>query len=145
MLGFECKIYFDATALAGTPDTGTWAELTIVKDVNVPDERDEVENTTRESNGVKTFETGLRTVGVEFEIEHDPANAGYAALKAAYEANTEIAIAVMDGDITTIGKTGVGGNFKVATFPRSEPLGDHVTSSIKLVPSSFIDDYTVAV
>ena len=50
-LGMEAKLYFDSTPLAGTPDTGTWTELTNAKDVTLNLETGEADITTRANNG----------------------------------------------------------------------------------------------
>ena len=56
-----------------------------------------------------------------------------------------IAFAVMDGDITVVGSTGVAGNWKIHSFPRNEPLGEDLKSSLTIKPFSLMADYTVSV
>lgn len=144
MQGYEAHFYYDSTPLAGEPSTGTWTELTIVKDVNLGDEHDESDVTTRANNGHKATDVSLRDNPLDVEIAWDPDDAAFSALRTAYEGRLPIAIAVMDGPVATVGSKGVAGNYKITSFPRNEPLGDHVTSSVTLKPYSYMDDYEVA-
>ena len=143
MNGYEAKLYFGTTPLAGTPDTGTWTELDEVKDVTIGDEIDEVSVTTRANGGRKSTDGGLRDNSLEFDIPADAAEAGYAALHTAYKGRNAIAIAAMDGPIATIGSKGPAGNWKVLGFARNEPLGDQVTVSVTLKPFDYMADYEV--
>ena len=142
-IGYQAKLYLGAVPLADVPSTGDWTELAIVKDVTQNDEMGMAEVTTRANGGFVAEAPALRTVGVDVEIAWEPDDEGFEALRAAYAAREEIAVAIMDGDITENGTTGVAGNFTVAKFGRSEPLADHITAALTLRPSSYLADYTV--
>ncbi|RPI60587.1 MAG: hypothetical protein EHM48_07005 [Planctomycetaceae bacterium] len=143
MKGFEAKLYFSATPLAGLPSTATWTELSIVKDITLNDELEETDVTTRSGAGRKATDVGMRDNSIDLEITWTPGNGGFDAMLAAYKGRNLIAIAVMDGDIATAGKTGVASNWKVTKFTRNEPLGGQVTANVTIKANSFMADYTV--
>ena len=143
MQGYEAKLYWDDTPLSDGPGTGTWTELTIVKDVTLGDEREEVDQTTRAFSGRKSTRGGLRDNPVDLEVVYDESDTGFVALRTAYYAGSEIALAFMDGDIATEGNTGVVGNWHVIGFPRNEPLAGQITVPVTVKPSSHMEDYTV--
>jgi hypothetical protein len=105
---------------------------------------DEVEVTTRASNGFHAYDAGLKDASVDVEIRWLPDDAGFQVLQAAYEARSAIAVAVMDGDIAVAGSLGLAGNWKVTNFNRNEALADDVTANVTLKPYSYMDEYEVA-
>ena len=145
MEGYSAKVYFDATPLAGAPETATWIELDIIGDATLGDDTEAVEITKRRHAGRKAYEPGQRDNEVTFDLALDPSDGGYAALKAAYESRGEIALAVMSGDITEGGIEGVAGNFIVSSWPRNEPIGAEVIRPIGVKPSSYMADYVVEI
>lgn len=145
MIGYKAKIYYDATPLADGPLTATWLEVTLVKDATLGDETEDVDDTTRKQLGRKASVYGLRDNTIDFEIKWDTADTAFAALYTAYRTSAFIAVAIMDGDITEGGITGVVGNFEVSKFTRNEPIGGQVTATVALRPNSNMDDYTVVI
>lgn len=143
MLGYQAKLYRGAAPLAGLPSTGDWSEIKIVKDVTSTSEYEEVDVTTRAGNGRKLTDLGLQDNGCEFEMAWDPADVGFAALLAAHQGRSPVALAVMDGDIDVPGSSGVAGNWKISKFTRSEPLSGQVVAQVKAVPFSYMADYEV--
>jgi len=144
VLGMDCKLYFDPAPLAGAPSTGTWTELTNAKDVTVNLETGEADITTRANSGWRATAATLKDGSIEFEMVWRPGDAGFDAIQTAWANSAEIALAAMDGDITTSGNQGLAGNFTVTNFSRSEPLEEAVTVSITLKPSSYTTWYEVA-
>jgi len=147
-LGMDCKLYRCATLLDGdtnTPDLATWIELDNAKDVTVNLETGEADITTRANNGWRATAATLKDGSIEFEMLWKPADAGFAALQAAWAAGSEIAIAALDGADDADGSEGLASNFTVTNFSRSEPLEEAVTVSVTLKPSSCTEWYTVVV
>lgn len=141
-LGAEAKLY-KSPALSGAPATGTWTEITGARDVNVDPSADEADFSTRASRWKRT-KPSLRDLTIEFEMNYDPDDAVLTALRSAFVNSTEIALAAMDGDITTPGTRGLAGNFGIFGFRRNEPLSGPMTVSISAKASSYTADYTVA-
>ena len=143
-LGMNCKLYYDATPLASTPDTGTWSEIDNAKDVTLNLETGEADITTRGNNGWRATAATLKDGSIEFEMLWKPGDAAFDALQAAWAGSTEIAIAAMDGAIATADNQGLAGNFTVTNFSRNEPLEEAVTVNVTLKPSSYTTWYEVA-
>ena len=146
-LGMDCKLYRCATLLDGdtnTPALATWIELDNAKDVTVNLETGEADITTRANNGWRATAATLKDGSIEFEMLWKPADAGFAALQAAWAAGSEIAIAALDGADDADGSEGLASNFTVTNFSRNEPLEEAVTVNVTLKPSSFTEWYTVA-
>jgi len=143
-LGMDCKLYYDSTPLAGTPDTGSWTEIDNAKDVTLNLETGEADITTRANNGWRATAATLKDGTIEFEMLWDTDDAGFTALQTAWANRAEIALAAMDGDITTVGNEGLAGNFTVTNFSRNEPLEEAVTVNVSVKPSSYTTWYEVA-
>ena len=142
-LGMECKLYYDSTPLSGGPETGTWTEMDNTKDVTLNLETGEADITTRANNGWRATAATLKDGSIEFEMLWDTDDAGFTAIQAAWQNAAEIALAAMDGDITTAGSQGLASNFTVTNFSRSEPLEEAVTVSVTIKPSSYTAWYEV--
>jgi hypothetical protein len=144
MIGFEGKVYWDDTPLAGAPGTATWTELGIAKDVTTGQAPAPAEVTMRKHLGLRAFIYGLTEETLDLTIAQDTADAGYIALWTAYTTRAEIAIAAMDGHLLEGGMNGLAGNWIVSDFGRAEALGDHMVRTVKLKPSSYMAEYTIA-
>ena len=138
MLGYEAKLYYKASPLTAAPDRTGWTELTIIKDVTLGDEREEVDETTRFNAGRKATKGGLRDNPVDFELEYDESNAGFTTLRSGYINNTPVALAIVAGAIATA--DGVAGNFSILSFPQNQPLAGHLTVSVTVKPYNFMGD-----
>ena len=143
ILGMNGKLYYDATALLDTPDTGDWTLITNATNVTTSTETGETDVTTRANSGWRATATTLKDATIELELLYKAVDLAFDALEAAWEAGTEIAIAAMDGLIATVGSKGLAGNFIVSSFTRSEPLEEGMTVTVTLKPSSFTDWYVV--
>ena len=130
-LGLDCKLYRND----GTYEAPDWQEITCVKDVNLNLEKGEADVTTRANAGWKASRAALKEASIEFDLIWDTSDAGFAALHDAFFNGTSLEVAVMDGDIETIGSEGLRATVEVMKFPRSEPLEEAVTSSVALKPT----------
>ena len=145
-LGFEGKMYYNLTAItvaANWESTGSWVEVTAVRDVTQDGDADESDVTSRGSGGHKQTRAGLRDDSVDFDLVWDGVIAtepGKAvdAFRAARFDGTEITLAILDGDIDTAGSRGVVGNFAVLKCSRAEPLTDAMTYSVTVKPGSLV-------
>ncbi|MEM9108606.1 MAG: hypothetical protein AAGC72_01125 [Planctomycetota bacterium] len=138
------KLYYSTTLLAAT-DNATIAahgftEATDVSSVQSPATRSQSDYNAR--SGVVTT-TGPAKYSKSFEMLLDNSNAFYAAIKAAFDANTAIALADVDGAIATTGTKGDAGNFLVTDFEPNEPDSGPATVSVSVAKTSFFtSDYT---
>jgi hypothetical protein len=96
--------------------------------------------TTRANSGWKQTLATLKDGSVEFEMVWDTNDPDFAAIRDAWLNNTEISLAVMDGDIDTLAQ-GLVSNFVVTNFSRTEPLEDAIKVSVTAKPSSFTQWY----
>jgi hypothetical protein len=144
-LGQECKLYFDDTPLASDNAAGgNWTEVGNAKDVTLNLSTGEADITTRSNNGWKATAATLKEGSVEFEMLWKPGDAAFTAIQEAWIESKEIAIAAMDGDISTKGSQGLASNCTVTNFTRNEALEEAVKVSVTLKPSSFSNWYKVA-
>ena len=144
-LGMECKLYIDTTPLANGPSGATWAEVTKARDVTLNLEAGEADVTSRANSGWRATRATLRDAGIECELLWDPSDAQVEALRDAYLQGDKVAVAVMDGDIATVGSEGFVANCSVTAFNRSEPLEEGVTVSVTLKPVDKQQWYEVTV
>jgi hypothetical protein len=143
-LGFEAKAYVGAELLADVPGTGSWTEFSRVKNIAVGDERGEYDATTRANGGFTQHRPTLRTPSIEFECPWDPDDAGFAAIRAAYQAGEPLAMAFMSGDCTEAGSTGIAGNWCVMKFARQENLSEELIAQVSLKPHSWTADWDIS-
>ena len=147
ILGKDCKLYYSSTLLDGTtntPATVSWSEIDVVRDVTLGLESGEADVTSRKSGGWRNVLQTLREGTIEFEMLWETGDAAFSAIQNAYMNGTEIAVAVMDGNVATSGQEGLASNMIVSGFSRNEPLEEGVTVSVSLRPSSQTEWYTVA-
>lgn len=141
ILGMNAKTYYSTTL--ATADTAahfaglSWTELDNIRDAGLNAETGESDITTRANNGWRATAATLKDGSIETEMVWKPSDAGFAAIKDAWLNGTEIAIAIMDGDVSTPGNQGLAGNFTVTNFSRDEPLEEAIKVNVTLKPSSF--------
>jgi len=146
-LGRQCKLYYSDTLLDGsvnTPASVTWNEIQNVRDLTLNQEKGEADVTTRGSGGFRQTLGTLIDGSVEFEMLWETSDTAFSALQDAFYNDTEIALAVMDGDIDAAGSEGLVSNFSVTSFTRSEALEEGVTVSVTIKPSSYTEWYVVS-
>jgi len=128
--GREAKLYRNTT----TWDSPTWSEITCVKDVtfNAPD--GEIAAPSRASVFQLTL-LSLTDASINLELVHAPSDDNFSALRSAKTGRTSVELAIMDGDIETVGSHGLRANFVVTEFARNEPVEDELTYTVTLKPT----------
>lgn len=129
IVGHECVLYYNS----GTEGSPTWLEIDTVRDVNLTLSSNEVDDTSRTTNGWRSKLAGLREWGADFEMIYDTSNTAWQEVRAAYFAGTSIEVLALDGDITVDGQQGLRGIVFVTEFSRAEPLEDVVANSTTMV------------
>jgi hypothetical protein len=144
VLGMNAKLYRGDDLLESASSSEisgiNWDEITNVRDVTLNLETGEADVTTRANSGWKQTLATLKDGSVEFEMVWDTNDPDFAAIRDAWLNNTEISLAVMDGDIDTLAQ-GLVSNFVVTNFSRTEPLEDAIKVSVTAKPSSFTQWY----
>jgi hypothetical protein len=146
-LGMHARMYRSSTLC--TDDTPshyegkTWLDFPNCRDVTLNLETGEADVTTRDNDGWRQTLATLKDGSVEFELVWDTTDTNFQAIKDAWLDSTEIAFAIMTGDIETDGEEGLVGNFSVTNFSRSEALEDAIKVNVTLKPSSFNNWYVV--
>jgi len=144
-LGYECKMYYGSAALGvgETAVNGSYTELDLAKDVNVPLDKAEADMTTRKSGGWKETRGGLKDGSLDFELKYDSDDAGVAVIRNAYLNNTSILLAIMDGDIAVTGTEGFVANFEIMSFPINQPMEEGVMIAVTAKPRNHHEWYEV--
>lgn len=132
-LGLDGKVYVSTTRHdAGS--TITWSEFDLVESVEHESSKAEATVRNRKSKYAK-MAGGTRQVSYTLSATYDASDAVVNLLLSAYENDTVIAVAVMDGDITTSGEKGFYLDVEVTSAPKPEELDDIDSISFKLVPA----------
>jgi len=144
-LGMQCKVYYSTSLLTDAVGPGAlaWLPVKRVRDltVNAPD--DEWEKTDRDSGGIKCVALTLTDLSIDFNIVKDAEEVSYQALLAAKLAKSEIALAIMDGDITVSGNAGWCANFVMPGWTEGQPVAEGVAIDITIKPGSHPQNYQV--
>jgi predicted transcriptional regulator len=129
MLGFKCVPYINtAAAGAGKYTTPTWTALTLSRDVEIADSRNEADGSDRGSDQ-ESISTAQRKVSFTMELRYKPGNAGMAALIAAYKANTPVDLFFADAP-GGVGAAGVRGDFALTTCTKKMGRTEKVLLSV---------------
>ncbi len=139
VLGVDAKLYYDSAGMSENP---TWTELTNVTNVTLTLEKDTTDVTTRAAEGWRQEMGTLKNARVEFTMVWDGNDAGFQAIRSAYLNNTNIALAVLDGDVSGDGE-GIMGDFQITGFTREEPIDGALTASVTAVPA-YNSDYPIS-
>ena len=149
LLGRASKIYFSADIAVETtaePGTLTWTEIDIAHDIEATDEKAQIEMNSRR-NDDNAYRPGRRNVGRAITMDYAPGDDVYDAFIALYESGAEFAIADMNGDIATVGSTGVVINVKSYSATRTAGSDDsEQTIACPVMPTgTYREPYTVAI
>lgn len=141
--GSEFKLYYSTVAITDSSNSAiagkSWTEVADVATVERGNERSENEFNAR--SGV-IVTAGPQKVSLSITIAYDSEDAFYLACADAIAGNTEIALADVDGAIATGGVRGIAGNFKITSFPLSEPDAGPATIQVEARSSSYLNaDY----
>jgi predicted secreted protein len=114
---------------AGFEMTLTAGGVTIAKarDADVDMSATEIDTTTRDDNGWKTFIQGLKEWGLSVGQIWVPTNAGLIVLRDAYFSGSTLAIQLRDPD-----NHGYNGNVIVSGLTKGEPLDDVCTLDVTM-------------
>ena len=138
-LGKDCKLFYDAS-LSGAPSTGSWTEVTSVRNVSWSVETAEIDVTTRANNGWTSSANGLKSGSIEFDIVADASDTAFAAVVSAWNNGTDIGLAAMDGAITSDG-WGLAGEFKIQNVSVSQTMADGQFASVTAKPAANVEIY----
>jgi len=119
----NAKLYYKVGGVSGG---GSWTELAIVKDNKVALDKGEVDITSRQDAGWEATGPGLKSVGLDFDVVWDPANAAFAALLDSYLNDSIIGIRALD----TASGNGPEFDAMVFKFERNEQLKEAMTAAV---------------
>lgn len=139
VLGLNAKAYrLKSGTRAAWPASGAPTDLELmnnVKDVTINLETGEADVTTRGGSGWRQTAATLKDGSVEFEMIHDPGDADFTAIQAAWLNGTNIAMAFLDGASDTAGVSGLWADFQITNFSQSQPLEEAMTISVTAKPA----------
>lgn len=124
--GREAKAYRND----GTWASPSWLELENARDLSLAYDADFPEVSSRASKHKKYLQ-GMIDSPIEMDFVYDQSDADCVALLDAALNDTNIEIAIMDGDIAVAGAEGLRAEWKVG-FNRAEPLTEGMTITFAL-------------
>ena len=133
-LGLDAKLYRNT----GDYASPVWEELSDVKDLTLSLEKGEADVSTRGSGGFRLTKGTLKDASIEFQLQHNSETTPTAqrkALRDAFLGNAGLELAVMDGDITTVGTEGLRATFDVLNFSRNENLEESIVYDVTIKPT----------
>lgn len=132
--GLKNKFYVGAILHeAGTAIT--WLEVKLVESVGNEDARDEAEVVNRDGD-LKTYGGGKRGVAYTLPITWAPGDPACALIWTAYQTNTPIAMADMDGKISVNGTRGMFMDIQVLGAPKPSELNAYDKREFTFKPSA---------
>jgi hypothetical protein len=147
-LGMDCKLFYGAALLNGSsvlPSTPQqWTEADNAQNVTLGGSTGESDITTRASGKWKQSAATHKAATIDTEMLWKPGDAFFEAVKDAWLAGGEIAVAAMDGGIEDSGVQGLASNCVVINFTRTEQLEEAAKVAVSFKPSSFTEWYEVA-
>lgn len=142
-VGFIEEIYYDADGDIASP---TWVLIPGVQDVQESSSKNVSEIAERNVPVIGTVPTHTNW-SVDVTITKKNGDTGYDALKAAYEDNTRIGVAVMTGPIATAGEKGFQCEAYITQWNNDgSHEGNNVTITIRpaAVPTTAADYVTIS-
>ena len=123
-----------------TDPVAAYVELETVRDVTINLEANEVDDTSRITNGWRSRIQGLNQWGLSFEMIYDPTNVGWETVRDAFLNHDLLDIRALDLDFDVITAAqgpaeGIAGVCSVTGFEKGEPLEEAQTSSVVLIGS----------
>ena len=138
MRGGNSKLFYKIGSHAAWPATGAPTGLTEIKEIGDTSytrrrARSERRNRSSLFAGVHLGSYDVIEISFNYEPQSQAnSDAVFAALEAAYEAETILSIAYVDGTQTTANTHGIWGEFVVADMSRTDPLDAESTVSVIL-------------
>lgn len=128
LLGYQMKIFIPVSAV----DT----ELKIVGKVSIPNKYSEVESTSREDAGNKTWAPGLLELGASFFLQKRKGHPAYEALKAAKRAKTPLIFKFCDAaTLATSGADLITFSANIFDWSEEQELDGIVGHSVVIKPT----------
>lgn len=125
VLGFQAKLF------RGTAGTTAATEMKNVKDLTPNMETNQIDVTTRATDGWRMWASGLKDASLELQAQYDPNDADWLFLHNAFMSNTPIALFVSDG----LGN-GIDCDWIVTAESDPQPLEEAIVSNYTLKPTS---------
>lgn len=110
---------------------GSWVDLTIIKDVAITDDKDEVEVGTRAEPDFKIYAMLRRDISLSFMLRHQTANAGFQAIRDAFLDGDIIGIQVLDAD----SGEGIQADMEIKKFDRNDSNDDILWHDVEARPA----------
>lgn len=130
LTGLDCKLYYNT----GTYGTPTWTEIDNCRDLSMSREKGDADGSKRSSTWREKLTT-LKDMSIEWEMVYDTEDANFAALKTAWDDNTNLDLAIADGAIATSGTEYTRAICKLFDFTEEQPLEDVVVVSVSAAPT----------
>ena len=133
-LGLDARLYRNTGSYASP----VWESLLDIKDLTLSLEKGEADVSTRGSGGFRLTKGTLKDASIEFQLQHNSETTPTAqrkALRDAFLGNAGVELAVMDGDITTVGTEGLRATFDVLNFSRNENLEESIVYDVTIKPT----------
>jgi hypothetical protein len=121
MIGLDAKTYYGAAGATAT------TELTIVREVNMNEARDDAVSGYRDSD-TKSHDVGLNDVTVSLVLKNKTSDAGYRAIMDAYDARTPIALLIVD----SANGEGLDADFVIISRSQAQPIDGVIEWSYEL-------------
>lgn len=138
-VGDDAKLYRN-TASDATP---TWVECEGVRDLTLDDAWGEADVSSRASDFQLTRKN-RRTVGVSFNMIHDPLDVDYVALRAAADSKTAaVQLLILPGPIDTVGLKGVKAWCQIFQHNHAQPLSGAQEIAFTAKPTRYYDTATL--
>jgi len=128
-VGYEGALYYNS----GTSGSPIWVEIDTTRDVTLNMSANDVDDTSRTTNGWRSRLQGLKEWGADFEMVYNTANTAWQKVREAFIDGTVIEILILDGDISVDDNEGLRGNAFVTDFTKEEPLEDVQSNSTSFV------------
>ena len=133
--GNEAKLYRNT----GTYGSPVWDEVTNVRDLDLGVEKGQADASTRGASW-RQYLTTLKDASIDFSMLWDTSDLDFSAIQDAFFNDTQVELAIMDGDISVAGAEGLRATFDVVTFTRHEPLEDAMSVDVAIKPSAEADN-----
>lgn len=122
---------FDAVLYRGAAGTTAATEVANVKDVTPNMETNQIDVTTRATNGWRAWASGLKDATLEIQVQYDPTDADYQAFHQSFLTNTPIALFVSDG----LG-SGLDADWICSNESDPQPLEEAIVSTFTFKPTT---------
>ncbi len=118
-LGANSTLYRNTNSYA----TPTWSVINNVRDLDIPEDMEEADATTRGSGKVKMTEPTLLGLSLEWEMIENPADTDYTTLLSDHFNRTLVDLTATSGSTQGVsGETFVRFEAKIIGWKKSEPL-----------------------